>query len=511
MVEIAEWEPYGPALNVIEDVAYEGFGRLGCSYTDNVDTRWYDQICLGPLVTTIDCGAAGGTAANANGAVRSHGMNATEFLHVIRGTKWAKINLNTRALVSDGSETALAEAATDIIYTKNAAGTEEISIGMAGTAYQVISAVGNGATDTHAANTDSQVIRIFGHMGGESSSPRIGGLSGSTVYQNTIASGTTMGNGNWVTRAILPSGVTPTSLELDGPFWIIGTDEGPMFLNNDFQTFRLLIPEIMKDSENCRAMRGYSFVGLVVDLSTGTRYMKNVETGGSCGPETYWANTSPVGGRMTALAASERWGYMAIYNIVDDVTYICAFRPRQPTDWHPNVFSYYPLIKLTTECKFMEFTDKAGGVTSPTFYAGSDDDVIWWLAGRTSTDIEDSAYTFAASGTWYGTTLQRHKRFLKGIEFIELETSNCTANQTVTVKVSIDGGTAVQVGAPIASDGMHRIEIPKVDGRRSITGRRLQPQLDFATNSSSASPRVIGTIRVGYERYPLEVDGREYA
>lgn len=495
---VAEWQIHGPALNSLEHS-----GGLGVSYTENVDTRYHPFAMLGPLVNDVDCSSAGGTTANANGAALSHGMNATDYLYVIRGTKWAKIKMSDMSLVSDNSESALSEAATDILYTESSNGTEEISIGMASTAYRVITAVSGGATDTHSANDDSQVIRVFGRMGGEASKPRIAGGNGQEVLQNTLESSNTMDSPNWQTRATLPGDVTPTSIALDGTFWIIGTDEGPYYLNNDFQVFTPLIPEIGKDEDNCRVMKPYTFMGLLQGLATGTRVQNAVTSGRSIGPEVFMTNVSPVQGRMTGFAATERWGYMAITNEVDGDVYICAMRPRQIGDWHSNPVSYYPIIKLdSAACEFLAFTDKAGGRTNPTMVGGKNDDVIWFTLGRIANEYADGNYRFAGSGTWYGTEMTREPLHEKRPEVFELETEDCASGQTVTVKVKVDGEDAVQCGAPITKNGLQRVKVPS-----RLRGRRFQPVLEFSTNDSTKTPKVRGSLRMKYNRYAAEVDG----
>lgn len=500
---VAEWETSGAALNVLEP--YEG-GRLSVGYTQNVDTRFTEHILLGPLVNDVDCSSAGGTTASANGAALSHGMNATEYIYVIRGTKWAKIQLSNMSLISDGTETALSEKANGILYTESSNGTEEISIGMAGTAYQVITAVSGGATDTHSANNETQVIRVFGRMGGEASKPRIAGGNGQTVLQNTLESTTTMDGSSWQTRATLPGDVTPTGIALDGTFWIIGTDEGPYYLNNDFQVFTPLITEIGKDSDNCRVMQHYTFLGLLINLSTGSRYMRAVTEGRSFGPEVYDGNTSPVQGRMSGFAATERWGYMAIKNDVEDDVYICAIRPRQLGDWHGNPVSFYPIIHFSnTDCEFLAFTDKAGGRTNPTLVGGKDSDVFWITLGRIAHEHDDGNYRFATSGTWYGTEMRRDPLYDKYPEAFELETEDCDSNKTVQVKISVDGGTAVDCGAPITRNGLQRVKIPS-----RLHGRRLQPVLEFSSNSSTATPKVYGNLRMKYQQHPVKVDGKAF-
>lgn len=497
----AEWRVNGAAFNAVEQ--YEG-SPLSVAYTQNVDTRWFDMACLGPLINTVDCGAAGGTAADAGGSAIGVSGTGVEYLYVIRGTKWAKVQLSNMTLISDNSETALSEAATDVISIKNANGSQFVLFGMDDTAYRVITTVSDTVTDT-ASSHASEKMRVFGNMGGEASAPRLGGVFGQTIKMLVLSTTVSPVTGVWETRATIPDEVTPTSLRLDGNFWVPGTSEGPYYLNNDFQTFRQIVQEIGSDPDNCRIMREYSYLGLIIGLSTGTRYQKNIINGASIGPEVYDMNTTPIQGKLTGFAATERWGYMNIYNPVTDDTYLCAVRPRQDGDWHGRQMSYYPLAHFTdTSSNFLDFTDKAGGRTNPTLVGGYDDDIFYVTLGRIAREIDDTAYRYATSGSWYGTKMRHPSRYDKLINYVAIETENCSANRTITVSLSMDGGAYEQIGAPITSDGLHRIVI---DG--DLRGRQVQPRIAFATNDSEQSPRITCPLRMSYELVPAEDENGE--
>lgn len=249
---VATWQPWGPGLQSIEDIS-TGTGWLGVDYTTGCDTRWPGRVTLGPLLTSLDCSGAGGTTANANGLALSNGMNATKFIYVIRGTKWAKIKASDMSLISDGTETALGEAATSILYTKTAAGTEEISFGMAATAYRVITTVGNTTTDTHSANSSSKILRIFGKGSPADTYAGLGQTSSveNTIYHNVLSGSTTMAAPNWVTRATLTDSIQFTGFGMSGNAWVPGTNDGPYVLDNDFQRFKPLIPELDLNTNHC--------------------------------------------------------------------------------------------------------------------------------------------------------------------------------------------------------------------------------------------------------------------
>lgn len=506
-LRVAQWDVHGPALNAREDTTYAPQGRLSVAYTVNADTRFGDVLCLGPLATVIDCGAAGGTAADTNLFVTSGGMNATVYLYAGRGTKWAKMQLSNATLISDDSETALAEAPTGVLRTKSADGTEIISWFMAGTAYRNITTVSGGATDTHAAHAGGEIFRTANAITGFGVEPRILGATGQTLKQLTLSGSTTMATDSWVDFAVVADTITPTSIVMDGPFIILNTNRGPYFIEQTSRAFRRLIESIGSNNENGRAAAIYSFLGILVNLQTGTRYIKDVDGGGSVGPETYQYNDTPIKGRMTAFCFTERWGYMAVYDPLTDDTYICAVRPRQPGDWHGSTLSYYPLLKLTdTNCNALIFTDTEGGRSQPTIFGGYNDDVFRMAVGTIDREIDDTGYAFAASGTWYGTVMTRQATEGKRVQSIMLRTTNCSATETVTVSISVDGGAAQQVGHTIKTNGLHRLEVPHGS---VLEGQEIQPIITLA--GSSASPRVKGKLSVYYRTVPLkDVNGQVF-
>lgn len=512
---VAEWQCHGPALLSREDIV-DGSGQLACDYTDNVDTRWSPQTMLGPLKNQVSLAAAGGTTVEANGAALSGGMHATLFLYIIRGTKWAKVKVSDWSLKSDNTETALGSAATSILYTQNPGGTEEISFGLDNTDYRVITAVGAGATDTHADNDSSVICRILGYAGDGSSVPRIAGLGRvgaagtamTTVRANLLTSTVTMKTPVWSTiDDIGAEQLTFTGFALDLDYWIVGTSNGPFYVDSKFNHFRNLMPEIGQDSNNCAQMTQISWLGTVVPLARGARRQYGLQTEGGIGPERYRENTSPVQGRLTGVAGNQLWGYFNVYNPTTDETYLCAVQPRQPGDWHKNMLSYYPIMTLTnTSSNFLLDIDTANGtLTNPTLIGGEDANMFYITQGRIPREPDDTNYRFAASGTWFGTELRRAPDEDKEVEYVEFETSSCSTTQTVTVSLAIDGGTAIAVGAPVTTNGYQRIGVVPGDFR----GHRIKPQVAFATASSSASPKIEGNLRIIYRPYTKEVDGAE--
>lgn len=515
----AEWLIDQPAFLSQEQLpGDQSGGLLAIDYTDGCDTRWRDQLVLGPLVANIDCSGLGGTTAVAgSGCIAPSTMNGTlgALVYMNRGTDPAKIKLSDMSVIDSGIS--LAEAGTSMIYTKSANGTEEISIGMKATAYQVIGTVGN-TTDTASANNESYKIAIFGYAGSDPNSDtgQIAGLGRGTgtvdnlIAQNVLSGSVTMDASNWQQRAILAGeSVTFTGFAVDGRAWVLGTIVGPYYLNADFRRFVKLFPELARDASNCRGMgtwsvyNGFTFIPLQRSLRTS----KNVSYGQSVGVETFRENRSPVQGQHTFTWFSERWGYTPVYNPVTDKTYICAFRPRQSGDWHQNEMSYYPIITLAdgVECNFGIYTGTEGGRTLPAHVFGRDSDAAYFSEARLDTFPSDTSYAYASSGSAYLTEMRRFPDMLKRPTKFWFWAENLSATQTITVTIRTDSSSTAQPPSWVftsakdgTSAGWCSVELGREEGA-SVSGHRLQPVITLATGSSTASPRITGRFYMEYE------------
>ena len=521
-VQVAEWEVTGPGLASFETSQ----GYLGIDYTDSCDSRWEATgLVLGPKLTVLDCSARGATLANINGfAVAPITMQAAgPFLYGSGGTRWAKIKLTggTSALTlsSDGTEGAMAEATTCVLYTKNAAGTEEISFGMAGTAYRVITAVGATNADTDAANDSTLIYSILAPAGSDAAYRQIAclgrgsGTPHNKVDQITLSGTVTMKTPTATTRAtIAGESFTFTGYALDGDRWLLGTSNGTYYLDQESQAFSPTMEELDNDSAHCSQMQKWSIFRnrVLVPLRRSLRYSKNVIEGASVGPETYRENTSYINGQMTAFTSSERWGYGVFYNPVQDRSWLCAMRPRATGDWHGQDISYYPIARLGAgvESHAAIYTGTQGNTarTLPLVVIGNDSDIASFDEGRIDTFPSDTGYTYATVGTTYFTEMRRQANANKDIDYFIVETSGCDAGKTVTLSLTStdENGTSgtVQIGGPITTNGRHKIQ---VRGQIDLPGVRYpKPQIDLATDSAASSPKVTGLLMV-YQLAPLSV------
>ena len=478
--------------------------RLGVDYADGVDTRWPDQVTLGPHIQSLSLSAAGGTAANVNGIADSGGMNATAYLYLIRGTKWAKVRASDMTLISDGTETALAEDATCILRTSNGT-TEEISIGMNATAYRVISTVSALATDTHSANNEGQVARILARA---FPGNRIfaGQPSGTVIKQNDLRSAT-MDASAYTTRATLTGeNLRFTGFALDGKYWIVGTSNGPYVFNNDDLRFRPIIEEIdntlnasASGWQNCTNMMYWSFAGVLCPLTKRLRRIVNIDGGESVGPEAFveW-NRSPVQGYATAQAGSDQWLYAVFLNPVTGLSWLCAGRPREAGDWHSNFLSWYVIAQLSSACDALYYAGQLGGRTLPTFIGGAGSNAMFWGDGRLSVYPDDTSYPYAASGTVYLTKIRFGPQLRGKLKGIRLKTANLSSARTIAINVAVDGRAAAQFGATLNDANAHQDGWHGVDDflGEQFEGEEFQISLTFTGSAAGAttSPKVIGDL-----------------
>lgn len=532
----AEWTPWGPAFLTDEQGEV---GKLGVDYTDNVDTRWERQSMLGPYLNLLDCGTAdasvgspasgAGTPANTNGfAVAPTSMQANgPYLYAIRGTKWAKIKIasgtGALTLTSTGAQAPLAEAATSILYTRGDAHgspivyTEEISIGMRNTNFAVITAVGSGATDT--VGSGGVKASIIARAASSSSYRDIALLgAGAGDKENKVMMITLSGAANMdataaVTRATLAGEpLVFTGFALDGDKWILGTSNGPYYLDATFQEFRPLIEELDNDTNHCDQMGVWGALNssVIIPLYRSTRVSKNL-SGRSVGPGVYVENGSPLQGHTSAFTSSERWGYFAVRNAVLDKTWLCAARPTFDGDWHRYPLSFFPIVKFPDgiECASAYWVGTQGGRTLPFVALGHDDDVAWIDEGRTDRFYDDTSYQYAASGTLYLTKMKRQPDVYKDIMWFDVETAGCdSGDESITLSVVVTdrygNESTIQVGAPISSNGIHRLRVSQ-DSPINMA-RDIKPVLAFARGTTKTnSPRLVAKIRMAYTVKPMNL------
>ncbi len=499
-----EWDLNGSALHSVQDAS----GYLGTDYTQSVDHRWRGiGLVLGPKLTSIDLSAASGSATNANGQAEIT-VSGTEIAYIIRGTKWAKVNLATMALISNGSESALGEAATSILYVKNADGTERMVFGMANTLFRIITVFTTGATDTHVAHATDK-YRIFAY--GTPSSVLVGLGKAALTPENVIASvqltgSVTPDTAAFSTRAtVAGSEFTFTGFARDGNFWIVGTSDGPYYLDSDFSEFRPLIPELDLNTAHCANELETSFFGTLIPLANGLR-QSHYLSGQSVGVEKWPGNRSPVLPPVTAIAVGgEKWFYTWHRNAITSASYLVAWRPAEPGDDHPNPFTPYVVGYTTSVVGYCRYIGTRGGRTLPTFMAGRDSNALYWGEGRTVARPDDTSADYESSGTWYGTEMRT--RTMTDIVGWEIIGGTYNPTNYAVVSVRLDGRETIQLGGPLkefSNDGVYRYMFP---ANESVKGMQVRPQIAL-TGSGTTNTPVVPRFRLLFKNLPTCVDGR---
>jgi hypothetical protein len=518
----AIWDLSSEAFHSFEDVSEQGAGFLGIDYCLGTDSRFKDAHTLGPALPTVtlstydtphaislvdedsclvDVSAntdAPGVADNVNGMafIATGGLY---LLYLSRGNFPAKVNAVTMTLARTGLE--LPEGSTSVFSTRANDGTVELSLGMPSSPYQTMTTTGT--LDTWTTNSASVAARILGLA----PDGRIVRLASQTAAGNVLSGSITMAAPNWNTVTTIDGqAITMTGFAVDGNLWLIGTTRGPYLLNPTNKDFYPYMPEIGNDEANCHQMREWSYFGVKIPLRDGMRYFKN-GVSESIGIERFGGNLSPVRGYPTAQAGSTRWGYEAWYDELTGDTWICAVRPRQVGDHHTNPQSYYPIARLTDlACEWLEIINDSNVRTNPTLVGGYGSNMFYMTLGRIEREIDDTNYTYQTSGTTYLTELRRYPHLIKDVEAWEFESSNATAARTITLGVTADGGSNGNYAAVTGNAFNRLLNVSAGVPLSTTSGRRIKPQLAFATNTSTSAPQVKGQLKLTYRLRPLEVN-----
>ena len=500
-LQVARWQLSGPAFNSYS----ESTDYLSVDYTINVDTRFADGPVLGPLRNDISLSGAGGTPTTVSVIESSKDANASghKFVYFARGDRLCKVRPSSWNVEN---ATTTAEAITDIRYTKNAAGTKEISAMMAGSVMEVVTtcADGGGTDTTTVVSTTTARVGNYGFP-----KDRIFLGNGQAINQVVLSGSVTMAAPVVTTITTVADAVTFTSIERDGDDMIFGTNRGPFFLDTVLNQYRAIVPGMDADNDNCRGMKEWPYLGIIIPLAYGARYYRqgagrSIDSGNVNFPR----NTSPVMGGWSAFDfnSNTSWAYCVVYNSVTTDSYLCAV-----TTSKPNILplDYYPIAKFTaTQCKALKFIGTELLTTNPTLVGGYGTDAFYMTLGRLQREIDDTNYRYEASGTLYGTEWRVPEGYEADVEFIEFETASCATGKTIAASISFDGQTAVTYGAAVNSSSYPNARV-RLYPPSQQKGSRIKPQWDYATDASTTSPQIKnGVAYLGYKLRPKAIDGR---
>lgn len=518
----------------------------------NTDSRWAGGVSLGPAVNSVDlsgednphnvtkldddAGTSVGHLLDGNlfldGAVTVEDVQDITIIHatgtalayVARGYQPAKVDLSgTPARKKFG--TVFTHPVTSVVttYAADATVVAEVSFGLGDQQpYQVVQFADIGAGDAGdvvAPNTANQPARTFGIA-----PDRVVGMDQNVVRGNILTGAVSMLSPNWNTISTLEgrgAALRMTGFGVgDGGLWVISTSDGPYVLNQQTGEFDPLIPEIDNRDDNGRRTTEVSLLGVVVPTAEGVFRIqgRTVET---WGPERFPYNTSPVQGKVLAVAASVRWVYTAIVDDNDDNGYIVAWRPRKAGDPHfDQPLVPYPIVKLDSEqIRALRYVGTLNGVrTSPTLIGGRDDDLLWITVGQTIREIDDSNYRYwtTDAGQLNLTQLRRDPHMLKDLEWVQFDLLDCEDGVTVRPYVSVDTD---EVGAnhtfrpldnAIQENGRHRVAFG--DGDQpwpwALGVRMFKLRFELSSDDATKSPRMLDEVMVAYRERPEVI--REY-
>lgn len=517
-----EWHLSGqPGLNSWENVSGNGEGFLSWGYSTGVDTRYPGVVQLAPLITSLDFTAQQDTPTNTRSIVFSEGIttDTAELAVFACGERLVAVRLDTMAVTATSSQAAYSSAVTDLEYTKNAAGTQEISVCLASNIYEVVTAFNDGTANyTSSANNESIINRFIFKGQSYEADGQVYGLGQASNVENivrhNVLTGTVAQDASaWVTRVRMSGlNLTFTGGALDGPFTIIGTNYGPYRYNNEHFTFEPMLPELANNpsSNLCKGMRPWSKMGVVIPLEDEVRLSVGLDMK-SIGAERFATNNSPVQGRVTAQGYSNRWGLWAYYNPVDDRTYMCFVRPRQPHEYHGEPVSIYPVARLGSgvECEAIEYAGTKGGAANPRWIIGQDDDAGWFIEPRHGYGPSDTNQTYATGGTIYLTEVMRDAGVDKSPRAIAVRTDGCSSTETITFTLTWTDkfGASQSVALPaITEDGFHMLKVPP---EKEFWSEAFAVEVAFARGgTTTATPRIIRygrtDVKLWYETRPAK-------
>jgi hypothetical protein len=172
-----------------------------------------------------------------------------------------------------------------------------------------------------------------------------------------------------------------------------------------------------------------------------------------------------VRGRWGWGTESDRWIYIPVYNPEAGDSYIVAVRPRENGDPHGNELSFFTMgYQSGKECKITYGTGLKGSQARYLIWAGNDSNVDYFPEGKDDQFPLDTAYTYAANGTLFGTRLRRAPDRLKKVTGVKFSTLGCTSTETIAVDIVYTDfrGTerTVRCGSPVTQNGLQVLPVP---------------------------------------------------
>lgn len=509
-INSASWNVSGPI-----GLSREGAdGRLGHDYSDNLETL-YDELLTSSAagntltLSTLDPPAGGATAA-LGGFVLGGGVSTAVEAALGAGTADATL----------GNLTHIDQQALNLFFHRGPISTQ------VNQSWSVVDSVIHAAVVEGAVNWQG-----FGWVGLGANAPlqkRTGVTSSGASYQNVDIMGTTVNAGElkrgtdrlWFVNAntnqarytpdAFATAASPFSVGDDGrrltgigtlgPFTVYGaedgvfgfTDAGKPVVVQDLEEY----PSLNNGAQHVE-MWGWDYYITELGLFAWTPNVVN-----PVGIEALKGFEGPPDGRPTALGKF-RDSILVAYIGTPGDTYVFrgTFGPDTDATGQP---LWFPLKKLTGVETHCISGTAAPFSTNPNIILGRGSNASRYVMGRRGRDIADPNYVFSTEGgQWFGTTMMRLGGLRANLRQATFFTENCTPLNTWELSVSCDGGSYVDVGSPVYTNGKHVVRptsgpLPRDD----VSFHYIKPRLTQVAASSTAPPSIRGKLTLFWDERP---------
>ena len=499
----AQWQFGGTPIGV----SREGTdGRLALDYADNIEVRFDDLLTAAPAATAITLTATDPTGTS----------TAMFYGTAIYG---GGVYQGGTAGVTPGNVTHIDEQQNMLFFHRDSYSTQ------VNTSWTVLQSVVHGGRVLGAENWQG-----YGWVGLGAISPlqkRTGVTSAGATYSDVSVSGTNIYAGElrkgndrlWLVRAdtnqarytlddftsisnafdVGDSGRNLTGIGTLGPLTVFGAEDGVFSFTDSGKPIR--VNEALRGhrstNNGARHASQWGWDYYITDFGI---YAWSPNVNNPVGLEAFDGFDGAIDGRPTAVFAWREYLF-ATYLTTGGDSYVILgkFGPGTAVSGQPD---WYPFIKLTgveSECIWATSLQ-----TNPTLLIGSGTNAVRITMGRRGRDIADLSYVFSTGGgTWFGTTMTRAQNLHKYIRLFYLFSEQCTSAKTWQLAVSADGGSYVNIGAPVSANGHHVLR-PTTGGAPlpTVDFHTLKPRLVQVNNSTTTPPQLRGHLTLIYDERP---------
>lgn len=310
---------------------------------------------------------------------------------------------------------------------------------------------------------------------------RLYGVEDSGLLRNCVSGLDPMAAASWSDE--IQCGETdtkPTGLLAFEKTVLVGKPEGLFGVSPEGKGAPL-IRRMVRDAGNCLGMSIHEPHAIIPHSRGVYRFVPGLVE--SIGIEKELMNQSPIIGTFKDFATDNQWllGLLTVGSAI----YIMIARDRASGEpgFGPMIWDTWVYLSSTASQAMHPSTL----TTPPRLWFGNDNDISYLKL----TDINDSAYRFALSGSRFSPKYNfgdwQNKDFPK---VIVVGTGTLSAARYVDVFFSVDGGafSALDVDSNtmrVNSDGLHTFHLPL-----TAVGREIQFRFDFTGDSTSNPPEL---------------------